>query len=69
MTVPGSPPLFLRYLSDHQLGGVASFVDVHGYCDVPEFDLSWDESLSVVLAVEISCPLCCESRTYTVERG
>ncbi len=60
---------FYRYLSDYQLGGVAAFVYAHSYCESERVSLTWDESLSVVLAVEVHCPSCVVSRTYPSERG
>jgi hypothetical protein len=69
VTVPGSPPSFLRYLTDNQLGGVAAFVDLHGQCEEPEFDLTWDQSFFVVLLVRVSCPTCGYGRSYHQGRG
>jgi hypothetical protein len=70
LPLPGIPwPSFFGYLSDYQLGGVVAFSGVHEHCEEPEFDLAWDDSLVVVLAVEVSCPTCCASCTYRSERG
>jgi hypothetical protein len=69
VTVPGLPPSFFGYLTDHQLTGVAVFCGVHSRCCSVDFDMTWDYSLTVVEDLVVSCSICGDCRTYSAGGG